>query len=92
MSFKGRAYTRIAKFHSKDLAPMNTPAPLVTPTPQKPPGAFGVLQSVLTSYLTFQAATHLGLPPTESVILAGGVVSLLTSSIHRLAQKWHHEG
>jgi hypothetical protein len=81
---------------------MNTPAgsnpsqppfpnPIPAATPQTPPTAFGLLQSLATGWLTFKAGTWAGLSPGESMIVASGIVSAATSGIHKLAQKWHLE-
>ena len=76
--------------------PVNTPFPgdppaVTSATPQSPPAAFGVLQSFATSWLAYKGGTAVGLSPTESVLLAGSVVSVGTSLFHKLAQKWHLE-
>lgn len=68
---------------------MNSPSPVATPTPQTPPTAIGILQALVTSWGTFKIGTALGVPPDTALILAGGVVSAVTSFAHTLAQKFH---
>lgn len=70
---------------------MNTPLPPLgtDPVPQTAPTAGGIVQALLTGWLTFKAGSKLGLDPNSAVVLAGGVASAITSGIHTLAQKWH---
>lgn len=69
---------------------MNTPIPVSpAPVPQTPPTAAGVVQGLLTAWLTFKGGQKLGLDPTSAIVLAGGVTSAITSAFHQLAQKWH---
>lgn len=69
-----------------NATPMPTPK---TPTPQLAPTVAGIFQAALMSYLITHAGTAAGLDQNTALVIAGVVVSLITSGFHRIAQSLH---
>lgn len=94
-------YLRTTRFKpvSSPQQPLNTgpvgipqPASLLPPpTPQTPPTLFGVLQAMGTAWVAYKVGETAGVPPEYAAMIAGTVVSAVTSGLHKWAENLHRK-
>lgn len=72
-----------------DEVPKSTDGTPSVPTPQTMPTTAGILTGLATAWATVKIGGAMGLGQAESSVVAGAVVSSVTSLFHKLAQKWH---